>query len=331
MIIQDFDNGWGPEFPAKQLENLLLEATYQQLEKSQRRFVVINSVWYTGDYHKSVVLPYLENNSVDAVVLVSMLDAAIPQPDWFSQHAPVLTIGYYPGSVAVDYWAMFLSRHFQSPHLTEMARADKIDRPFMCLNRKPHWHRVRLYNQLKAAELTHAGIVSLGGDNADPVQALADDVGTINLAPNSGPEQTGIPNDISSLGTIANWQSCFFNVVTETVYDINTQYFVSEKIYKPILGLRPFTVYTPDGGAKWLTDRGFETYHSDFADITDLDISSPGNVVLFLAALSEQPKSYWQMKFLKLKEKILYNRYHFDKYVDRMYKKTKSGLLDDLD
>ena len=327
MIIKTFDNGWGPEYPAKQLENRLLGSTYSRLIGCKKRYAVINSVWYSEDYHQSTVLPYLKNHAIDGIVLVALLDAAIPRPEWFSHFAPVYTVGYYPGTGFLDYWALFLSSYFQSPHLTDIARADTIARPFMCLNRKPHWHRVKLYNQLKSLNLTSAGIVSLGGENTAPVQTIDDDVDIVNLTPNAGLEQNGIPNDISSLGNIAKWQQCFFNVVTETVYDINSQYFVSEKIYKPILGMRPFVVYAPDGGTQWLTDRGFETYHRDFQDITDKDPSQPKNVAEFLQTLAEQPKTYWQKKFLELSEKLVYNKNHFGTYVDQQRKKATEGLL----
>jgi hypothetical protein len=45
MIIQTFDNGWGPEFPVKQLENTILKPTLDQLHNSDKRVVVINSSW----------------------------------------------------------------------------------------------------------------------------------------------------------------------------------------------------------------------------------------------------------------------------------------------
>jgi len=327
MIIKTFDNGWGPEYPAKQLETQLLTPWYNQLNQSSKRVVVINSVWYTGDYHQQIVVPYLEQNSVDLIVLVAMLDAAIPRVDWFDQYAQVVGVGYYPGAGFLDYWALFLSQYFQEPHVTDIARADKIDLPFMCLNRKPHWHRLKLYNQVKSLDLHKLGLVSLGSENGSAIQSINNDVSIINLAPNSGSEQNGIPNDISSLGNIFNWQRCFFNVVTETVHDISQHCFVSEKIYKPILGMRPFVVYAPDGGAVWLTERGFETYFDEFSDITDLDISRPENTVAFLKTLSEQPKTYWQKKFLDLSEKLVYNKNHFSSYVNQQKQKTTQDVL----
>ena len=166
----------------------------------------------------------------------------------------------------------------------------------------------------------------MGGNTGSARQALAIDSGVNDLAPNSDPGQYGIHNDIVSLGHLANWQRCFLNVVTETVYDINRNYFVSEKIYKPIIGCRPFLVYDPDGGRQWLEDRGFETYINDFNDITDLDLVIPGNMAPFLKALSQQHQSYFRKKFVDLKEKILYNKNQFRVLVDNNKNLTQKGI-----
>jgi hypothetical protein len=327
MIIKHFDQGWGPEYPAKQLENQLLQELYQQLENDTQSWVVINSVWYSADFHTTVVLPFLQSAQVDRILLVAMLDAAIPQPDWFVNTAPVSTVGYYPGAGFVDFWALFLARYFQEPNSLPLLRADCVDLPFMCLNRKPHWHRRHLYTQLESAGLLDSGLVSLGGNDSPPVRTIEEVVSVTDLAPNSGTEQNGIPNDITSLGQIENWQRCFLNIVTETVYNINQHCFVSEKIYKPILGMRPFLVYADDAAVQWLGDRGFETYVSDFVDITDLDLADPANTVRFLSVLCQQPRTYWQKKLIDLQSKIMYNKDQFYKYTLQQHHTLKNGPL----
>ena len=327
MIIKTFDNGWGNEYPAKQFENYLLSKIYDQLETSSKKTVVINSVWYSSDYHAQTVVPFLKSSTQDQIVLVSMLDPAIPNPKQFLGLAQqVVGVGYYPGPGFIDYWALFLDRHFQEPHMLDIARADQIDTAYICLNRKPHWHRRKFYQELEQLNLLDSGLVSLGGDNGPPVRTVDEDVGIIDLAPNSGVEQNGIPNDISSLGDVKNWKRCFLNIVTETVFDVKQNHFVSEKIYKPILGLRPFLVYATDGAVDWLTARGFEHYCNEFSDITDLDLSKPENISKFLVTLYQQPKIYWQKKFLDLREKILYNKHQFSVYLNDQQKIINEGL-----
>jgi len=164
------------------------------------------------------------------------------------------------------------------------------------------------------------------GGSGTATRSLVVDTDHDNLAPNASREHYGIPNDIVSLGHAENWQRHFVNIVTETFYDINRTGFVSEKIYKPVVGCRPFLVYDPDGGTQWLRDHGFESYVTDFQDITDLDLSMPDNLADFLVVLCEQPPQYWQAKYLALQEKILYNKNHFTDHVQHQWLKIKQGI-----
>lgn len=316
MIVRTFNNGWGDDVPLKQLEQKIVD---QYLANDVKRTVLINSTWYTQEYHEWV-LGELRTMQFDQIVLVSMLDAPIPYPNWFQEfNCVVRGLGYYQGSDVVDFWALTVGEYFLKPNF-DCCDVSKIDTAYMCLNRKPHWHRRRLYNQLSSYDLIKHGIVSMGGDNSPAVQLLECDQGECELAPNAGREQNGIANDIMSLGHPTNWQRHFINIVTETQYDIAKTYFVSEKIYKPIVGFRPFLVYATDGAVQWLTERGFENYTKDFQDITDLDLANPINLADFLATLCQQSQQYWQAKYLALQDKIKYNNNNFYSYVNKIKK-----------
>jgi hypothetical protein len=326
MIIKIFDNGWGPEFAVKQLEQQLVNQYIRSLSADDQQVVIINSTWYTNQYHETV-MEWLRNNKVDIIVLVAMIDAAIPTAEFFQEiDAQVVCVGYYPGANQIDFWALFLDRYYCSPHTLDMCRIDFVDRSFMCLNRKPHWHRRRLYNELQQHNLIESGLVSMGSETNVPVLGL-DFPEVPNFTPNAGIEQNGIPNDIATLGNMKNWQRHFLNIVTETVYDINVNHFVSEKIYKPIVGMRPFLVYDPDGACQWLRDRGFVNYTNDFTDITDLDLKNPANIAPFLVVLSSQKSTYWKKKLVDLNQKIVYNKEHFYQYVDNQKLKVQKGII----
>ena len=311
MIVKTFNNGWGSGVPLKQVEQCIVD---QWLSQETGNTVIINSTWYTQDYHQEV-MSELKQLEFDQIVLVSMLDAPIARPEWYQEfNRPVRALGYYRGSDTVDFWALVVNKYFQKPNY-DCADTQYIDTAYMCLNRKPHWHRKQLYTQLTAHGIVDQGLVSFGGNNSPVVKCLDKDSGESNLAPNSGKDQHGINNDIMSLGHPENWRRHFLNIVTETQYDIQNTYFVSEKIYKPMVGLRPFLVYASDGAKEWLTERGFELYVNDFADITDLDLAQPENIAEFLTVLCQQNSSYWQSKYLALKDKILYNNNNFYTYI----------------
>jgi hypothetical protein len=321
MIVQTYDNGWGVQFPLKQLETQILE---QYLAQDSGKTIVINSTWYGTDYHQQV-MQQLRNISFDKIVLVSMLDAWIADPEWYQEfNCAVHAVGYYPGNDTIDFWALVVDQYFDQPTI-DLLDFQSIDTAYMCLNRKPHWHRQQIYNQLVTLNIVDQGIVSMGGDNSPPLRVLNIDAGASNLAPNAGTEQNGIANDIMSLGHSSNWQRHFLNIVTETQFDISASYFVSEKIYKPIVGCRPFLVYAI-GADAWLTDRGFETYVKDFDDITDLDLTNPYNTADFLVTLCNQNSKYWQAKFVALKDKILYNKIRFTEYAQQQKLIIKKGI-----
>jgi hypothetical protein len=80
------------------------------------------------------------------------------------------------------------------------------------------------------------------------------------------------------------------------------------------------------GADTWLTDRGFETYTKDFQDISNLDLTDPYNTAEFLATLCKQNSTYWQAKFVALKDKIMYNKTHFTEYVKQQKLIVKKGI-----
>jgi hypothetical protein len=321
MIVKTFDNGWGHNFPAKQFEQQIIN---QYLHNNTARTVLINNTWYTSDYHQQV-MNQLRTMQFDQIVLISMFDASIADPSWYQEFCkPVYTMGYYPGKNTIDFWALMVDQYFQTPDW-DLLDASSIDTAYMCLNRKPHWHRQQLYRQLINLNLVDQGIVSMGGDNSPPQRTLAVDAGQCDLAPNAGTDQNGIANDIMSLGHPDNWRRCFVNVVTETQFNIANTYFVSEKIYKPIIGCRPFLVYAI-GANNWLTDRGFKPYTDDFKDISDLDLTDPYSTAEFLIILCQQKPSYWQAKYVALKDKIMYNKIHFNEYVKQQKLIVEKGI-----
>jgi hypothetical protein len=325
MIIKKFDNGWGSVWPLKQFEQSIVDDLLQHIAQDTSRTVVINSVWYSTEYHQQV-LAWLRNNQLDRIVLVAMIDAAIPRPEWYAEFdCEVISVGYYPGDHSLDFCAVFVDKFLNATAMDQLTDASKINTAYMCLNRKPHWHRQKLYNKLQSLDLLQHGMVSMGGSGT-AIRSLEVDTDHDNLAPNASREHYGIPNDIVSLGHVENWQRHFVNIVTETFYDINRTGFVSEKIYKPVVGCRPFLVYDPDGGTQWLRDHGFESYVTDFRDITDLDLAMPDNLADFLVVLCEQTPQYWQAKYLALQEKILYNKNHFTDHVQNQWLKIKQGI-----
>lgn len=308
-----FDNGWNPNYVTKKFERSLLDKMLAGFSNT----AIVNSTWYTDEFHVKVK-DKIKQRSYESIVLVAMIDAAIPNSSWFSDCGiPVYSVGYYPGLGQLDFWALFFDRYS-----TVSKISTDIDIAFMCLNRKPHPHRVELYKALQSRGLIDRGIVSLGGTRTLGESAVE----TSHLAPDGDNEIYGISNDIVSLGDSNNWNRCFLNIVTETWFDVDKTGFVSEKIYKPIVGERPFLVYAQRGAKRWLEERGFETFENEFRDITDLDLLDHSSIPEFLEILCEQGKSYWRKKYLDLTPKIKYNKQRFRDYVQEQQLLVDKGI-----
>lgn len=309
MIVKIFDNGWGGDLPIPQWHSKKLDQIAQNYTGNVKA-ILVNSTWYTDEMHAKVV-SYIRENDIKNVILTSLCDAHIARQDMFEGlGVKVFEIGYYRGKGFYDFFALCWDR-FGNTRLSDHELLDHqtIHKPFMCLNRKHHEHRVKIVNELRSAGLTDKGIVTLAGTDLVLDEDFTDHK---SHAPESG---GSIPNDIMTLGDPRIWCSHFLNVVTETWWDINRAYLAADKYFKPLSGLRPFLIWSEDMGVEWLSDRKFELYHRDFTDITDLDLTDHNNMIPFLKVLSDQPTTYLKNKFVDLKQKLLYNKNRFNEYV----------------
>ena len=307
MIVKIFNHGWF-DLPIPKMINNAIQQIKDGYVGNQPT-ILVDSTWYTDEIHEKIK-KFILDEGIKRVIITSMADAHIPHKGFYEGlGVDCFEIGYYPGEGFYDLWASaFHKLHLRVPD-QQLLNQSLIEKPFMCLNRKHHEHRVRIVNELRSAGLTDKGIVTLSGTDLRIENDAPDHV---SVAPESGAD---VVNDVVTLGRTDIWCSHFLNVVTETWWDINRAYLAADKYFKPLVGLRPFLIWSEDMGVEWLTDRKFELYHDDFQDITDLNLRDHENMIPFLTVLSDQPKAYLQQKYLDLRDKLLYNRSRFDEYV----------------
>lgn len=324
MIVKIVDNGWGPEFALKRLQEKILGQYFATLVNDVKRYFVIDSTWYTDQIHEQVIAD-IKFEKPDVVILVSLLDPAVIQREWFADETQIWCVGYYTGLHEIDFWAVVMQHYFKIDFAVD--RHKRIDTPFMCLNRKPHRHRQWFYRELCQHNLVDQGIVTLGGNTGTATRALENDVAGSDLAVNGGADCFGIHNDIMSLGRESNWSRCFLNIVTETVFDVDQAWFVSEKIYKPVLGQRPFLVVAPGGAEQWLIKHGFQTYIDDWKELVDVDLRDPRNIPILLQELCRRDANWLRQKYLALRSKIMYNLERFYQHVDEVNQRIEKGII----
>lgn len=200
-----------------------------------------------------------------------------------------------------SFWLDFVYEHLQKYQTFDPYNIRDL-KLFMCLNRKPHRHRVELVEKLRP--YFSYGHISLG--STPPILLDTDIVNEEGSSAVVG--DVGITNDITSLGHERNWNTHFLNIVTETT--VHTNVFLSEKIFKPIIGRRPFVVLGDDNVYKVLHDWGFDTFDDIFG--TGYNGKWYTNRIQWIADVVDSLKTESLDKlFFKIKPRLEYNYNHF--------------------
>ena len=116
--------------------------------------------------------------------------------------------------------------------------------------------------------------------------------------------------------TAQHYQDTYFNIVTET-WPANPSFFVTEKIYKPIVNLQPFAVCGLPGVLKYLKEKGFQTYDCWFTEDYD-NVQGDKQRMFYLSRelerIARKDKAELHKMYKDSWEKIKFNREHFFKY-----------------
>jgi len=239
------DNGFPYAWKAGRVEQLIRDILERKAQEhlAVGSVMLVNPTWLLDrDLAKEI-----HDAAPDFIICHDLVDPAIPRIKKIIQDSgvPHLCIGN-SNQYRLDFWAIVCDLNFQA-YTNDELKLNPSAKKFMCLNRKPHAHRhiiIRYLDQVK-----EQGYLTTGAEHA----LIDADVGDY-----------PIPNDLYTLGNINTWQNSYLNIVTETTFN-NDDFFISEKTWKPVIGLRPFFVYGQPKLRQYLKDQGFDT----FEDIID--------------------------------------------------------------
>lgn len=251
--------GFNPAWRAGQLERELVDCLVQNLNNQHpdaSKAVVVTS-WY----EPTELVLQLQKLQPEVTVLCSLTDPLGPIENLIDQiPGQVILVGYVNGDYFFDFWAVACARFFKKYSVQEL-EPNVFDNLFLNYNRKPHRHRTELVALFETSGLIEHGCVTLGNsqytvndqDSSYQAYGANDVVGNV-----------GIPNDVYSLGQLKIWNRSFVNVVSETQYEYSKNVFLSEKIFKPIIGLRPFIINGSPGIYRLLKQAGFDCFEDLF-------------------------------------------------------------------
>ena len=230
-------------------------------------------------------------------------------------------------SIYFDFCSTWTATLFQKYTDEELLPVDS-DKFFLTHNRNPYPHRQRFVNDITSAGLLDYGFVSLGsfkGKNLLIEEKLTPEQNYFN---ERQANINQIPQDTDSVGDLNVWQQQVLVLMSDSYWETGTgkfgKMYMSEKYYKPILGLRPMLLYTNPDNYTTFRNNGFDTFEDVFGlsieDMTTSEELARNSIIkalLQLKAMTPAQRLDWYNALLP---RLLNNRKHFYDYVNQQFK-----------
>ena len=300
-------------------EKKTIDAVIEQIETKlpHDNNIVINTTWFfTNEDNENWIRckNLVESNNSGNLFLLAFVDPA-PNP-WDSERIlrlfckfNIFKIGNFSGEYAWDFASTVLCDRFKKYSEYEITLRD-IKYKFLSYSRKPHEHRLALYKKYVDNNLLDCGIATLGkGPNHNFESTLDENLNDyIQHGHWYGEGFDGgynIPHDLFSLGRMDIWQHHFLNIANETLpHNTDQELMVTEKTFKPIIGLRPFLINGDARSYQWLRNRGFKTFTHWFP-------TNENDIIEILLWLKNQSTEQIQQLYNNMLPDLLHNRNRF--------------------
>ena len=352
-IVYEVIHDYGFEVPFIKLAQQLVNNIADRYATDSRNIAVLNlaeSAPIRGkqaelnkiEYHK--LETFLRRNRIDAVLMVSIIE-----PHWALNHEHIVEkiikplgvdykcLGWYtqPGSTFFDLWSQVMT--IIAPAYTEEELLPiESNKFFLCHTGNPMPHRIDLFDKIVDNGLDKFGFINLSKVASSSPKYIQENL-TQNYA-----TQGDIPHDPYTLGDLSIWKQTIFTVVSDafffesgsaltqtakglSVLESPGKYghtIISEKIYKPIIGLRPFLVNGSYEVTKKFKDLGFDLFE-DVLDFTLDDLKTKQSTheliirtLKMLSAFTNEERLQWYNELLprlRLNKQQLYIHAHQQK------------------
>jgi hypothetical protein len=310
--------------------------------------LIVNLTWFgpqfsNGAYERLLALVN-SGVKIDRLFWFCLIDPLTVRPEFLDtieqQLQPIKTyrVGVaFPGQYTFHMHSIFVADEMPPYTETELLMRSP-DHVFVAYNRKPKPHRIHLVEKIFAAGLDHLGIVTLGQNNADYdvaegvktdrfIKLAGDDPELYTPAGRSADQGFGgVPYDCATLGLLPIWQRHFLNVVSETEYRPWDTVFPTEKILKPIIGLRPFVINGQTTEYQWLRDQGFQTFnqywpHVELEHIVETQVQD--TIVAVLKYLAQLPPQELQAMYTDMLPALQHNRSRWFEFAEEQRDKVR--------
>ena len=313
----------------------IFEKTAQQIQSQfpDKRNLLINTTWFgpqfdNGEWQKIKKL-FSDNARFDNLFLLSVIDPLYLTQKDISEIClrfgikETYRIGMFDDSKYEWNFHAIVGDHLMPKYESNDVMLKSCDKDFLCYQRKPRAWRVDFTKLLQENNLLENGIITLGaktendhdwseGRSWEPITLDESHEPYRNDGQNNEKHYGGIPNDLVTVGNLDIWNQCFLYISSETVFNHWEPVFVNERIWKPMIGLRPYIVQGNPKTYGWLEKNGFKTFnkywpHIDLEHSVDV-LNDHVRVLKFLASKSMDDKMSIYQDMLP---DLIYNKQRF--------------------
>lgn len=326
-----FPSNW--TYGSEEIE--IFEKTAQQIQSQfpDKRNLLINTTWFgpqfdNGEWQKIEKL-FSDNARFDNLFLLSVIDPLYLMQKDISEICvrfgikETYRIGMFDDSKYEWNFHAIVGNHLMPKYESNDVMLKSCDKDFLCYQRKPRAWRVDFAKLLQENNLLENGIITLGaktendhdwseGRSWEPITLDESHEPYRNDGQNNEKHYGGIPNDLVTVGNLDIWNQCFLYISSETVFNHWEPVFVNERIWKPMIGLRPYIVQGNPKTYGWLEKNGFKTFnkywpHIDLEHSVDV-LNDHVSVLKFLANKSMDDKMSMYQDMLP---DLIYNKQRF--------------------
>jgi hypothetical protein len=326
-----FPSNW--TYGSEEIE--IFEKTAQQIQSKfpDKRNLLINTTWFgpqfdNGEWQKIEKL-FSDNARFDNLFLLSVIDPLYLMQKDISEICvrfgikETYRIGMFDDSKFEWNFHAIVGDHLMPKYESNDVMLKSCDKDFLCYQRKPRAWRVDFAKLLQENNLLENGIITLGaktendhdwseGRSWEPITLDESHEPYRNDGQNNKKHYGGIPNDLVTVGNLDIWNQCFLYISSETVFNHWEPVFVNERIWKPMIGLRPYIVQGNPKTYGWLEKNGFKTFNKYWSQI-DLEhsvnvLNDHVSVLKFLASKSMDDKMSMYQDMLP---DLIYNKQRF--------------------
>lgn len=340
VIGTTFPANW--QYGSEEIE--IFKSTADQISKkfAKQRNLLINTTWFGPQFNngewKKVEQLIASGATFDNLFLLSVIDPVYLTEDNIKylesslQTKSTYRIGMFDGSKHEwNFHSVVSAKHGVNLPVDTVKLVDPVY-TFLLYQRKPRRHRVELTRLLIEQEFNIKGIVTLGSNknsSYDWTEGLGSELISIddpseNYQHGHGKPDDfgGVPNDLVTLGRLDLWQRHFLNIVSETEFNDWDPTFITEKTWKPIIGMRPFIIHGQRNIYAWLKKNGFKTFNHYWDHVPcEHGHDQHGNIIDVISFLCSKSKEDLMAMYSDMLPVCEYNRNRFFEFAkEQQYK-----------